>query len=56
MSVYPFERDYCIENSQKRQPGKKIAIYSGIVLAILVILYNLKKDISFVGTCDKELE
>ena len=45
-----------LRTAKKRQPGKKIAIYIGIVMAILVISYNLIKDISFVIICDKDYE
>ena len=45
-----------LRTAGKRQPGKNIAIYIGTVLAILVILYNLIRDISFAKVCDKDSE
>ena len=38
----------------KRRPGKELAIYIGVVVAILVISYELRKDISFILICDKD--
>ena len=38
----------------KRRPGKELTIYIGVVVAILVISYELRKDISFILICDKD--
>ena len=38
----------------KRRPGKELAIYIGVVIAILVISYELRKDIAFILICDKD--
>ena len=43
-----------LKTSGKRLPGKKLAIYVGVVLAVLVLAYNLTKDLSFILVCDKE--
>ena len=40
----------------KRRPGKVLAIYIGVVIAITVIAYELRKDISFILICDKDCE
>ena len=43
-----------LRTSGKRLPGKEIAIYFGIVIAVLVLSYNLSKDFSFILVSDKE--
>ena len=42
------------KTSGKRLPGKKLAIYIGVVFAVLVLAYNLTKDLSFILVSDKE--
>ena len=43
-----------LRTSGKRLPGKKLAIYVGVVIAVLVLSYNLTKDLSFILISDKE--
>ena len=43
-----------LRTSGKRLPGKKLAVYIGAVIAVLVLLYNLTKDLSFILISDKE--
>ena len=43
-----------LRTSGKRLPGKKLAIYNGAVIAVLVLAYNLTKDLSFILISDKE--
>ena len=43
-----------LKTSGKRLPGKKLAIYVGVVIAVLVLAYNLTKDLSFILVSDKE--
>ena len=43
-----------LRTSGKRLPGKKLAVYIGVVIAVLVLLYNLTKDLSFILISDKE--
>ena len=43
-----------LKTSGKRMPGKKIAIYVGVVIAVLVLGYNLTKDLSFILVSDKD--
>ena len=43
-----------LKTSGKRLPGKKLAIYIGVVIAVLVLAYNLTKDLSFIFVSDKE--
>ena len=43
-----------LRTSGKRLPGKKLAVYNGAVIAVLVLAYNLAKDLSFILISDKE--
>ena len=43
-----------LKTSGKRMPGKKLAIYVGVVIAVLVLGYNLTKDLPFILVADKE--
>ena len=43
-----------LRTSGKRLPGKKLAVYNGAVIAVLVLAYNLTKDLSFILISDKE--
>ena len=43
-----------LRTSGKRLPGKKLAVYIGAVIAVLVLSYNLTKDLSFILISDKE--
>ena len=43
-----------LRTSGKRLPGKKLAVYNGAVIAVLVLAYNLTKDLSFILFSDKE--
>ena len=43
-----------LQTSGKRLPGKELAIYVGVVIAVLVLAYSLTKDLSFILVCDKE--
>ena len=43
-----------LRTSGKRLPGKMLAVYIGAVIAVLVLLYNLTKDLSFILISDKE--
>ena len=43
-----------LKTSGKRLPGKKLAIYVGVLIAVLVLAYNLTKDLSFILVSDKE--
>ena len=43
-----------LRTSGKRLPGKKLAVYTGTVIALLVLSYNLTRDLSFILISDKE--
>ena len=43
-----------LRTAVKRRPGKKIAIFIGVVTTILILSYNLSKDIWFIYITDKE--
>ena len=43
-----------LRTSGKRLPGKKLAIYIGVVIAVLVLSFNLTRDLSFILVSDKE--
>ena len=43
-----------LRTSGKRLPGKNQAIYIGSVIAVLVLSYNLTKDLSFILVSEKE--
>ena len=43
-----------LRTSGKRLPGKKLAIYVGVVIAVLVLSYNLTRNLSFIVVSDKE--
>ena len=43
-----------LRTSGKRLPGKKLAVYNGAVIAVLLLAYNLIKDFSFILISDKE--
>ena len=42
-----------LRTSEKRRPGKILASYIGMVLAVLMICYKLRKDMMFITMCDK---
>ena len=42
-----------LRTAGKRLPGKKLAVYIGAVVAVLVLSYNLIKDLSFILISDK---
>ena len=42
-----------LRTTEKRRPGKILSSYIGMVLAVLLICYKLRKDITFITTCDK---
>ena len=35
-------------------PGKKLAIYIGVVITLLMLMYNLSIDKTFILKCDKD--
>ena len=37
-------------------PGRKLAIYIGVVITVLILLFNLTIDQIFILKCDKDLE
>ena len=43
-----------LRTSKKTLPGKKLAVYIGAVIAVLVLSYNLIKDLSFILISDKK--
>ena len=43
-----------LRTSRKTLPGRKLAIYIGCVIAVLVLSYNLTKDLSFILVSNKE--
>ena len=43
-----------LRTSKKTLPGRKLAIYIGCVIAVLVLSYNLTKDLSFILVSNKE--
>ena len=43
-----------LRTSKKTLPGKKLAIYIGVVIAVLILSYNLTKDLPFILVYDKE--
>ena len=43
-----------LRTAVKRRPGKKLAIFIGAVTAVLILSYNLSKDIWFICITDKE--
>ena len=50
----PITEVISLRTALKRRPGKKIAIFIGAVTAILILSYNLSKDIWFIYITDKE--
>ena len=36
-------------------PGRKLAIYIGVVITLLMLMYNLSIDKTFILKCDKDL-
>lgn len=45
-----------LRTAVKRQPGRKLAIYIGVVITVLILLFNLTIDKIFILNCDKDLE
>ena len=43
-----------LRTSGKTLPGKKLAIYISVVIAVLVLSYNLSRDLPFILVSDKE--
>ena len=43
-----------LRTSGKRLPGKKLAVFIGAVIAVLILSYNLTKDLQFIIISDKE--
>ena len=43
-----------LKTSGKILPGKKLAIYVGVVIAVLVLSFNLTRNLSFILVSDKE--
>ena len=43
-----------LRTAGKRLPGKKCAIYIGSVISVLILSYNLTKNLSFIMTFDKK--
>ena len=43
-----------LRTSKKTLPGRKLAIYIGCVIAILILSYNLTKNLSFILVSHKE--
>ena len=37
-------------------PGRKLAIYIGVVITLLILMYNLSIDKTFISKCDKDTE
>ena len=44
-----------LRTAVKRQPGRKLAIYIGVVITLLMLMYNLSIDKTFILKCDKDL-
>ena len=42
-----------LRTTEKRRPGKILASYIGMVSAVLIICYKLRKDMMFITMCDK---
>ena len=45
-----------LKTAKKTQPGRNLAIYVGVVITSLMLMYNLSMDKTFILKCDKELE
>ena len=45
-----------LRTGEKRRPGRNLAIYIGVVIAVLIMSYNLTKDIFFIFLCNKVWE
>ena len=43
-----------LRTSGKRLPGKKLAIYVAVVISVLVLSFNLTRNLSFIVVSDKE--
>ena len=43
-----------LRTSKKILPGKKLAIYIGVVISVLILSYNLTKNLPFIFVSDKE--
>ena len=43
-----------LKTSGKILPGKKLAIYVGVVISVLVLSFNLTRNLSFILVSDKE--
>ena len=42
-----------LRTAVKRLPGRKLAIYVGVVITALILLFNLSIDQIFIWKCDK---
>ena len=42
-----------LRTGEKKRPGRNLAIYTGVVIAVLIMSYNLTKDILFIFMCNK---
>ena len=45
-----------LKTAKKTQPGRKLAIYVGVVVTSLMLMYNLSMDKTFILKCDKVLD
>ena len=45
-----------LRTAVKRLPGRKLAIYVGVVITALILLFNLSIDQIFILKCDKDSE
>ena len=45
-----------LKTAKKTQPGRKLAIYVGVVITSLMLMYNLSMDKTFILKCDKDLD
>ena len=45
-----------LRTALKIVPGRKLAIYVGVVITALILLFNLSIDQIFILKCDKDLE
>ena len=52
--MIPITEVISLRTAVKRRPGKKISIFIGAVTAVLMLSYNLSKDIWFIYITDKE--
>ena len=45
-----------LRTAVKRLPGRKLAIYVGVVITALILLFNLSIDQIFILKCEKDSE